>query len=162
MPGGLAAGGEAALGWNLRTPTWRLGALVGAGYFPARAAALAATGEGGRFSLLTLSLRACASAVRGRFEAGPCAGGELDRMSASGFGPAAWFEAANASAWWGAGLVGVTASWSVSPLLAVVARGEAVLTPAQQRFVRQPGAVLVHSPAQLAGRVALGIELRFF
>jgi hypothetical protein len=162
MPGGAAGGGELALGFSMHAPSWRVRALGGAAYFPVRSNALTATDEGGRFSLFTLSLRACASGIRGRLDLGPCVGAEIERMSASGFGPSMRFEAASGSSWWAAGIVGALASWSISPLLAVVVRGEAVFTPTQQRFVVQPGSVLVHSPSQLAGRATAGIELRFF
>jgi hypothetical protein len=161
MPGGAAGGGELALGFSLYTASWRVRTLGGAAYFPVGSNTLAATGEGGRFSLFTLSLRACLSGIRGRLDLGPCVGGEIESMSAAGFGPPDRFEAASGSSWWAAGVAGALASWRVSPLLAVVVRGEAVFTPTPQRFVVQPGSVLVHSPAQIAGRATAGIELRF-
>ena len=162
MPDGPAGGGEVSLGIGLGRASWRLRASIGGAYFPAQTTKLAAGGEGGRFALLSLSLRACGLAARGRFEAGPCLGGQLDRMSASGVGSSTLFDAEQASGWWGAGLAGAAASWRLSPLLALFARGEAVLTPAERRFVLQPGTVVVHTPSRTAGRAALGIELRFF
>jgi hypothetical protein len=162
MPDGPAGGGEVSLGIGLGRAGWRLRASIGGAYFPAQTTMLAAGGEGGRFALLSLSLRACGLAARGRFEAGPCLGGQLDRMSASGVGSSTLFDAEQASGWWGAGLAGAAASWRLSPLLALFARGEAVLTPAEPRFVLQPGTVVVHTPSRTAGRAALGIELRFF
>ena len=162
MPDGPAGGGEVSLGIGLRTSGWRLRASAGGAYFPAQTTILAAGSAGGRFALLSLSLRACGLAVRGRFEAGPCLGGELNRMSGSGVGSSALFDAEEASGWWGAALAGAVASWRLSPLMALFARGEAVLTPAEPRFVLQPGTVVVHSPSRAAGRAALGIELRFF
>src|SRR5262249_6357717 len=119
-------------------------------------------GEGGRFWLLAASLRACASSVRDRFESGLCIGGELDRMSAAGVGTAAQFEPGSATAWWGAAVVGFLASWTVSRLVSVVARYDMTLTPSQERFVLQPGSVLVHSPSRIGARAAIGVELRFF
>jgi hypothetical protein len=162
MPGTAAAGVEGALGWSRHLPVGRVRALVGAAYFPGRTTAPGSAGEGGQFSLLALSLRVCGAAAFGRFQAGPCLGAEMSRMSASGFGPATRFEEGDASSWWGAGVAGAAASWSLSPGLAVFARGEMVVTAAQQRFVVQPGSALVHSPARAAGRAALGIQLLFF
>ena len=115
MPDGPARGGEVSLGIGLGRADWRLRASIGGAYFPAQTTMLAAGGEGGTFALLSLSLRACGLAALGRFEAGPCLGGQLDRMSASGIGSPTLFDAEQASGWWGAGLAGAAASWRLSP-----------------------------------------------
>jgi hypothetical protein len=95
------------------------------------------------------------------FEVGPCLGAELDRMHATGVGPAGQLESQSATSIWGAGLGGVFASWTLVPPLALVIHGEMVLAPVQHRFVFQPGPVPVYSPSRVAARGAIGLELRF-
>jgi hypothetical protein len=163
LPGAPAAGIEAALGWSQASTAWRVRATAaGAVFAPGLAGSEATGGQTERFSLWTASARTCLSRVFSRVEAGPCLGLELDRMVASGTGSQEAFEPANASAVWAAALAAGAVHWSLTPRVSLQMRAEAVVTPAQQRFVLQPGSLLVHQTSRLAGRVALGLEVRFF
>jgi hypothetical protein len=135
-------------------------------YFPPETVASAALpDEGGRFSLFAAALRGCAGVVRGAFDLGPCLEGEFAFMSASGEAPSVTtFEPKDQLGRWislGGGLLG---SWSPSRALAVFVRGDALVPLARPSFVVSSGPSndLVHRPAALAGRGALGLQLRFF
>jgi hypothetical protein len=83
-------------------------------------------------------------------------------MNASGSGPIATFEAGSASGIWASALGAVVATWTFPRPFALFARGEALVPFGRQRFVLMPGAVLVHQPAAVGIRAAVGVELRFF
>jgi hypothetical protein len=162
MPRAPAAGIEIALGGSLTFSKGRLRALAGLSLYPTQTTAAGSGGESAKVSLLAVSARACALIPRGRFEGGPCLGGEIESMNASGAGPAQVFQPATAHRAWGAVAGGVHASWNYSHLVAVFARAEGVFSLAQTRFVLTPDNSVVHEPARVVLRAGLGLELRFF
>jgi hypothetical protein len=162
MPGVPATGMEIALGGSLAFSKGHLRALAGLAVYPTQTTPAASAGESAKVSLLAVSARACALIPRDRFEWGPCLGGEIDSMSASGAGPAQTFQPASAHRVWGAATGGVNAAWNYSRLVAVFARAEGVFSLARTRFVLAPDNSVVHEPARVAGRAAFGIEFRFF
>ena len=162
MPGAPATGMEIALGGSLAFSKGHLRALAGLAFYPTEATAAGSAGESAKVSLMAVSARACALIPWGRFEWGPCLGGEIASMNASGAGPAQTFQPASAHRVWGAATGGVHAAWNYSRLVAVFARAEGVFSLARTRFVLTPDNSVVHEPARVAGRAAVGIELRFF
>jgi hypothetical protein len=162
MPSAPAAGMEIALGGSLAFSKGYLRALAGLALYPTQTTAAGSTGESAKVSLLTVSIRACALIPRRRFEWGPCLGGEIESMNASGAGPAQTFQPGSAHRVWGAAVGGVHGSWNYSRLVAVFARAEGVFSLARTRFVLTPDNSPVHEPARVAGRAGVGIELRFF
>jgi hypothetical protein len=162
MPRAPAGGMELALGGRLAFSKGYLRALAGLAVYPTQTTATGSAGESAKISLLEVSVRACGLIPRGRFEWGPCLGGEIESMSASGAGPAQTFQPASAHRVWGAAVGGFHASWSTSRLVAVFARAEGIFSLARTRFVLTPDNAVVHEPARVAGRVGFGIELRFF
>lgn len=162
MPNAPAPGVEASLGWSLASSKLRLRALAGLATEAGQRAAIGSGAAGGHFSLVTVSARACSSIARGRFDAGPCLGGEFESMSASGVGPVATFQPTSAHRVWGAIVGGVIGAWTYSRAVAIFARGEAIFSLAETRFVLTPDNTAVHRPSRWAGRAAIGIELRFF
>ncbi len=162
MPGAPATGMEIALGGSLAFSKGHLRALAGLAVYPTQTTPAGSAGESAKVSLLAVSARACALIPRDRFEWGPCLGGEIESMNASGAGPAQTFQPASAHRVWGAATGGVHGSWNYSRLVTVFARAEGVFSLARTRFVLTPDNSIVHEPARVAGRAALGIELRFF
>jgi hypothetical protein len=154
----VAGGGEAALGWSYATSRGRVRALAGASYFPSGSKNLPGR-EGGTFTLFDASARLCASIARGPFDIGPCLGGEIDRMSGTGFGPT--IQPLYKSAVWGSAVGTALASWSLSGLIAVFARADGIVPLAPPTFVYLPEGN-VHQPSLPAWRAAFGVELRFF
>jgi hypothetical protein len=161
MPSPAVAGLEIGLGVGLEGTTWRLGAQAGFADYSGQTVVLPSTG-GGRFSLLSVSARGCAAWVRGRLELGPCLGAEIERMGATGSGPVETFTPGSAERTWATALAGGTAGWRLSHNFMAFARAEAVLSPTRTRFVLTPGNVVVHEPSRVAGRFAVGLEMRFF
>ncbi|WP_437314112.1 hypothetical protein [Sorangium sp. So ce385] len=135
---------------------------AGASFWPGRRAESAAKpGTGGTIDLVAGSLAACAllppleRAVRPDFEVGvPCAGVELGRMHAEGFGVS---DPGEGSGVWVALRSGAAASWVVAPWMRLRLRLEAVVPLERPRFVLE-GVGEVHEPS-VAARAALGLEL---
>jgi hypothetical protein len=162
MPSVPAGGVELALGASHGISKVRLYALAGVEGYPAQTVPVGRNGERGRFSLGAVSARACASLVQGRFAWGPCLGAQIDVMGASGTGPSDSFQSGSVRSSWGAALGGAVASWSVASRASIFARTEAVFSLRQTRFVLSPSNAPVHEPGRVAGRAAIGVELRFF
>lgn len=133
----LAGGAELAVGWRFATGTWRPRAFVRGAFFPAQSTFLAnRPTEGGSFRLLTASGQACLEYATGRLEVGPCVGGELDSMSATGIGPGS----SSGSGAWVALLGSALGGWRLTRELAIVARVDAAVPLARPSFVAQtPG-----------------------
>ncbi|WP_437506131.1 hypothetical protein [Sorangium sp. So ce1099] len=117
--------------------------------------------SGGTIGLVAGSLAACAllpplaRAVGPHFEVGvPCAGFELGRMHAEGYGVS---DPDEGSALWAALRGGAAAAWVVEPWVRLRLRLEAVVPLKRPRFVLE-GVGDVHEPS-VAARAALGLEL---
>jgi hypothetical protein len=165
MPSPPAPGAEVGVGWSPTFSFLRLRALGTASFYPAEGVTSAQSGEGGHFWLFAASARACAGIVRGSVDIGPCLGGEVALMSASGEGHGVpGFRSSDAVGLWGSALGGVLASWSLSRSLALFARADALLSLDQPSFVLvfPSRNDLVYRPSVWAGRGAFGLELRFF
>ncbi|WP_437832915.1 hypothetical protein [Sorangium sp. So ce1153] len=137
---------------------------VGASFWARNTAASAARPRsGGTIGLVAGSLAACAllpplaRAVRPRFEVGlPCAGFELGRMHAEGYGVS---DPDEGNGLWAALRGGAAAAWVVAPWVRLRLRLEAVVPLKHPRFVLE-GVGEVHEPS-VAARAALGLELAF-
>jgi hypothetical protein len=160
----LSPGLEASLGGSYGTSIWR-GRITAAGaYFAPETAGVtdgARPGEGGRFTLLTLSGRACVSRTVSTFDLGPCLGGEVDAMSGEGVDSKT---TTTGHGRWAALSGSLLGAWHPIGPLAVFLRLDAIVPLARPSFVLQEPStdISVHSPASISPRAALGIELRFF
>jgi hypothetical protein len=161
----LAPGLEASIGGSYGTSIWR-GRITAAGeYFASETAGVtdgARPGEGGRFTLLSLSGRACVSRTVSTFDLGPCLGGEVDAMSGEGVDSTT---TTTGHGQWGALSGSAFGAWHPIGPLAVFLRLDAIVPLARPNFVLMEGpstAISVHHPAVISPRAALGIELRFF
>ncbi len=159
-----SAGVGLSAAWLVLWPAWLVRAeAVGSYWPPRRQTAPGAPSEGGDFSLFTFGVRACIAARVGRFEVGPCAGGEVDAEWASAFG-----ETTNPGghAAWGA--ISAEGSGSVSFSRGFLLRLDlGIAAPfARPDFVIDVPAptspIGLHRPASVAGRGFLGLEARFF
>ncbi|KYF68340.1 hypothetical protein BE11_47320 [Sorangium cellulosum] len=137
---------------------------VGASFWARNTAESAARPEsGGTLDLIAGSLTACAllpplaRAVRPHFEIGvPCAGFEVGRMRAQGYGVS---DPGEGNALWAALRGGAAAAWVVEPWVRLRLRLEAMVPLRRPRFVLE-GVGEVHEPS-VAARAALGLELAF-
>ncbi|WP_437633954.1 hypothetical protein [Sorangium sp. So ce854] len=135
---------------------------AGASFWPGNTAASAARPQsGGTIDLVAGSITACAllppvaRAVRPHFEVGaPCAGIELGRMHAEGYGVS---DPEEGSALWAALRGGAAVAWVAAPWVRLRLRLEAVVPLERPRFVLE-GVGEVHEPG-VAARAALGLEL---
>ena len=116
---------------------------------------------GGRFEALGLWGRACGALRVGRFDLGPCLAAEIDRISGVAVGAIIPIKAARS---WGAGLASAQATWAITQRVSVALRIDGVLPLARPSFVLEGARadVMVHRPALVAVRGALGLEMRFF
>lgn len=153
LPGvSFAAGG--ALGLSIAS--WRIEA--GAGAFPSRAAVIAnRPTAGGDVSLILGSVGACRDILpKGRFEIAPCAGVELGRLHAAGFGIS---NPTSGDALWSAFKAGGLFAWAPMDRFALVLRLDVVVPFARPSFVLDNvGPVFRSGP--VAGRLGLGVEAR--
>ncbi|WP_437957710.1 hypothetical protein WME76_41445 [Sorangium sp. So ce119] len=135
---------------------------AGASFWPGNTAESAARPQsGGTIDLVAGSLTACAllpplaRAARPHFEVGvPCAGLELGRMHAEGYGVS---DPDEGFALWAALRGGAAAAWVIAPWMRLRLRLEAVVPLKRPRFVLE-GVGDVHEPS-VAARAALGLEL---
>jgi hypothetical protein len=155
-------GGELVLGVSPRRLRFEL-----AGSYWAKTATLpGSSAEGARLELATLGARAAYVFPAGDVAFAPLAGVEWDWMSATGFGGTS---DQSHTASWVAVALGATGSWFPIRRFHAVALSltlEAVVATQQLRpFVAtEPGGTdsTVAQPSQIAGRVFLGVEYRFF
>lgn len=162
MPMGWYPGAELAFGWTgSRDAALRVRVLMALGYFPTGQVTIAGTDRGGEFWRISAAPRACVSLTRGRFDIGPCLGGELAMMRASGRGPAGTFEATTTKDWSVAATVGALSSWALSARWSVFLRAEALFPFGRSMFVVNPGGTVVYETSAIAGRVGTGLEWRF-
>ena len=156
MPDSPAGGMEAAGGPIWTGVGWRLRVLAGLSFFPNRRTPLSDPVPQADFQTLDFSGRGCLTVADDRFEIGPCAGAELAIMHGSGTA------IQDATQLWLSLLGAVTASWSISPAVAVFARTE-VVVPTQRKTFDGPSftGTPIYEVPSVALRGALGIELRF-
>jgi hypothetical protein len=158
----VAAGGELTLGWAYLAPRWRARVVAGGLFFPTQGKAANVQGEGGDFTLVGATARACLSLATARFDAGPCVGGELDHMDASGTGPI--LQQGEAGANWASFTGSALGAWHMSPAWDLLARFDVVVSGSQPQFIiAQPNmALVVHQPALATIRGVLGLEVHIF
>jgi hypothetical protein len=154
MPDSPGGGMEAAAGPIWTFPGWRLRVLGGLSFFPNRRTPRNGYAEQANFELFELSGRGCATVVKARFELGPCLGGELAIMHGSGT------SLQDSTQLWVSLLGSAMAEWSISPGVAVFGRADVVVPTTRSSFAVPAGSVVYEVPA-VAGRGALGLELRF-
>ncbi len=111
---------------------------------------------GGRFRLVAARARVCATPRWGRLSAGPCAGLEIDHVTAEGFGGS--IRGSNDATWLSAS-PGVLGALHVTPWLAVRATLDATVPLERTSFVIV-GRGSVHRVANAGPRPSLGIELQ--
>jgi hypothetical protein len=148
-----AVGGRAGLAW---TPGRARLALAGS-YFSSQSKTTDTSSAGAAFTLLAAGARGCWAILRGDVEISPCAGADLQMVSAKGFGATTNYDA---SAAWisatGGGLVRVpVTSW-----LALRGEADALVPLSRPRFVVE-GDGAVHKPAAIGVFAAIGAELLF-
>jgi hypothetical protein len=151
----VAPGLRATVAW---TPS-RARLEVGGAYFAGPSKTTDTSEAGARFAMLVVGVRGCWAVARGTVELFPCAGADLQVMSARGFGAtttnleasAAWVEAAG----------GILVRVPVSSWLALRADLDGLVPLTRPRFVVL-GDGAVHKPAPLGARAGIGAELLFF
>ncbi len=109
----------------------------------------------GNYAMATGSLRACYELGRASFTLGPCAAGELDRVTAGGSGAIA--SASGSTGWMAVGAGGI-AAWHLAPWVALTARAEATAPLARPRFLVDGSEAAYRVPVASL-RVAVGFEL---
>ena len=162
MPGGAAAGIEAAAGQSWTASTWRLRLAAAASFFPERDLPNTMTFDvpWGRYWMVSFSGRACLTAVLSRFEIGPCIGGELAFMHATGIGG----PTATDTQYWASPLGSAVAALTVASRVVVFARTEVVFPTTRRSFVEvHDGGLMgdVYKIPAHAFRGVVGVELRF-
>jgi hypothetical protein len=152
--------GGVSLGAGVAHDGFRIEA--GGAFLPfARQVIAEAPERGGDVLLLAGGLRGCFSPIRSVNEAGACAGLEAGALGAESFNATAH----NDQRWgaWFAGRLGLMGRVALSQSLALAVDLEALVPvpAARPKFVIEPTG-LVHQPAPVVGRLAVGLELAFF
>jgi hypothetical protein len=158
MPVAPAEGVEVGVARIWSGSLWRLRALAGGSYFPMRLWNLPNNVRLANSQLYNVTTRGCFTVGDALLEIGPCAGVELAVMRSTGEP----FHDRNQA--WLSLLGGAVLAWKVSPVFAVVARGEVIRPTARKNvLVEDPGQTWVgYTVPAVAGRGALGIEMRFW
>ncbi|APR82271.1 Vegetative cell wall protein gp1 precursor (Hydroxyproline-rich glycoprotein 1) [Minicystis rosea] len=153
LPGvGFGIGGRAGVSFG------RFGVDLSAAYWPDRSASVPAkAGAGGDVRLVAGDARACYVFPLGRFEIGPCAGIELGRASAVGFGVR---HPGSGAALWIAPLVEGTAAFSLHRRFAFRLDIGALVPIERATFVLD-GVGSVFRASAVVGRSSLAAEVRF-
>jgi hypothetical protein len=110
---------------------------------------------GGRFAMISASLRACYERERASFVFAPCVALDADHASGEGYGDLA---AANGSTTWIGGSIGGVAAWSFTRVAALRVGVDAHVPFTRPRFFVE-GSDLAHRAAAVAARAAIGVEL---
>jgi hypothetical protein len=155
MPDPPAGGMEASGGPIWTTANWRLRALAGLTFFPTRRTSFTSGTDQANFQLFEASTRGCLTFARYRFEIGPCTGVELAVMH--GFGQALQ----DATQLWLSLLGSALTSWRISADVAVFARADLVVPTTRRTFEHATYGYQIYKVPAVAGRGAVGIELRF-
>ena len=162
LPNSPSGGVEGSIGWRWNAGRWSLRALGGAAFFPTRELSWSATAGYvyGDFWLMNVGARACLGLTAARFEIGPCLGGELAVMHASGSDNNPWEMASETRPWFSL-LGSVVASLRVSRTVTVSLRAEAAVPTSRPTFGTSRTDRLVYEVPALAFRSAIGIERSF-
>jgi len=162
-PAGSAPGIEAAAAQSWTTSAWRVRLSAGASFFPQKDLGPNTMEFGvpyGRYWMVLFSGRGCLTAVLSRFELGPCMGGELTFMHASGIqGPTA-----TDTQYWASLLGSALAALTVASRVGVFARADVVFPTTRRSFIEVNaggGIGDVYKIPARAFRAVLGVELRF-
>ncbi|MBX3222487.1 MAG: hypothetical protein KF795_18360 [Labilithrix sp.] len=149
-----ALGGSLTLAW---TPG-RVRVEVDARRWAAQSASVPASAAGARFEMTSLGGRGCwrALATTG-FDLAPCAGADVQLVTASGYGADANF---TAKAGWAAFAGGALARLPLASWIALRARLEAFVPLSRPTFVVENDG-LVHRPPTLGAAASLGAEALF-
>jgi len=148
-----ALGGRVGLAWTPgRTRLELTGSL-----FSAQSKTTASTQAGGRFTLFVAAARGCWALLQGAFELSPCAGIDLQSVSAKGFGASQNYDASGA---WVSAAGGALVRVPLTSWLAVRADADALVPLSRPTFVVE-GDGAVHRPSSIGARAGIGAELLF-
>jgi hypothetical protein len=114
-------------------------------------------GRGGDFTLVTGGVVVCYGLNAEAVVIAPCVGAEAGLLSGTGFGVR---DPGSGSALWLAAILGLRGSLSLTEQLGAWVSAELVVPMGRPDFVLE-NVGPVHQPAPVAGRAALGLELRF-
>lgn len=146
---GLSVGGGITL-WRVRID------LTGTYWFE-QEATLDDSAKGGNFSFFSAALAGCPILLPGDLELGVCAGLELGRMHAEGFGVT---DPSESSILWAAFRAGGAASWVFADPVALRLQIDMVVPFTRPQWVLQ-NVGAIDQPGSVTGRALLGSELRF-
>ena len=130
---------------------------IAGSYFSGQSKTTASSSAGADFTLLSAGLRGCWAIVRSDVELSPCAGADLQQVSASGFGAAQNFDT---DAAWLSAAGGLLLRMPLTSWLALRAQADAVVPLSRPRFVVE-GDGAVHQPSAIGARAGIGAELLF-
>ncbi len=148
-----ALGGRVGLAW---TPG-RGRIEVAGSFFSSQSKTTATSTAGARFNLLDAGARGCWALLQGAVELSPCAGIDVQSVSAKGFGATQNYDANGTwvSAAGGALIQVPLASW-----FALRADADAIVPLSRPTFVVE-GDGAVHRPSSIGARAGIGAELLF-
>jgi hypothetical protein len=134
--------------------------IGGLGWLSTRATIDGAGSQGADFRLLSFYAQACAYVPSRAWRVGPCAGGELEVLRGSGFGPAVTPAPNQAS--FGSVLAGAALRWTGARDLALVLEIDGIFPVARPSFVFSGSdGAFVYQPSRVGTRLALAAEYRF-
>lgn len=139
------------------SPAPWISAEIGGSVFTAQPATFDGSAAGARFSAWSVDARACANALRGAVELGPCLGAEIAHVDASGFGGAVVKD--GGATWWSPAAAGFV-RWRMTEALAIGLTAEALVPVSRRRFIFTDLGEL-HRPAAVDARVFFAPEARF-
>ena len=148
-----AVGGHAAIAFL----PGRARIEVAGGYFAEQSQTTGTSLAGATFTLLSTGVRGCWAIVREDVELSPCAGADVQVMSARGFGAARNYDA---SAAWMSVSGGALLRIPLTSWVALRAQVDAIVPLSRPSFVVE-GDGAVHRPAGLGARAGIGAELLF-
>ena len=125
--------------------------------FSAQSQTTATSAAGARFNLLVAGARGCWALLHGAVELSPCAGVDVQAMSAKGFGAPQNYDANGA--WMSAG-AGALVRVPLASWLALRAEIDAIVPFSRPTFVVE-GDGAVHRPSAIGARAGIGAELLF-
>jgi hypothetical protein len=144
--GGIAVEGFSSLRFELR-----------GAYFAPQSTTFDRSSLGGRFGLITFGVRGCRLWSFGAFDLAPCAGADLDHVTASGFGGTVSRQ--READWWGPAL-GVFSRLHLAKALAIDFAADGVVPLFRRRFVFSDVGELQRASA-IALEVRVAPEVRF-
>jgi hypothetical protein len=166
LPSPPASGLELAGARKWSAGRWRLGAVVGAEFFPSHRPAQAPyIGQvAGTFWMLGLSGRGCFGFTARRVEVGPCLGAELVGMhtsAASAVGSYSPLTVQDQTELWLSLLGSLAAAWNFSPTMDLVLRADLTVPTTRKVFGIQGDSLWDYVVSRAAVRGAVGLAYRF-